>query len=71
MLLGLALQLPFAALAYLAARLLLRAAAALAPAPRPRLRPLRPVHAWPSTTTPRPALLLARQSRGPPISTAS
>ena len=70
-LLGLALQLPFAALAYLAARLLLRAAAALAPAPRPRLRPVRPVHAWPSSTAPRPALLLARQSRGPPLSTAS
>jgi hypothetical protein len=71
-LLGLALQLPFAVLAYLAARLLLRAAAALAPAPRrPRLRPLRPVHAWPSATAPRPALLLAFQSRGPPLSTAS
>jgi hypothetical protein len=70
-LLGLVLQLPFAVLAYLAARLLLRAAAALAPAPRPRLRPIRPVHAWPSVSAPRPALLLARHGRGPPRSTAS
>ena len=70
-LLGLALQLPFAALAYLAARLLLRAAAALVSAPRPRLRPARPVHAWPCVSAPRPALLLARHGRGPPLSTAS
>ena len=70
-LLGLVLQLPFAVLAYLAARLLLRAAAALAPAPRLRLRPARPVHARPSFAAPRPALLLARHGRGPPLSTAS
>jgi hypothetical protein len=70
-LLGLVLQLPFAALAYLAARLLLRAAAALAPAPRPRLRPLRPVHARPALDAPRPAPLLAPHGRGPPLSTAS
>jgi hypothetical protein len=70
-LLGLALQLPFAVLAYLAARLLLRAAAALAPAPPPRLRPTRPLHVWPSFAAPRPALLLARHGRGPPLSTAS
>jgi len=70
-LLGLVLQLPFAVLAYLAARLLLRAAASLAPARRPHLRPARPVHAWPSFVAPRPALLLARHGRGPPLSTAS
>ena len=70
-LLGLVLQLPFALLAYLAARLLLRAAAVLAPAPCPRLRPARPVHARPSLAGPRPALLLARHGRGPPLSTAS
>jgi len=70
-LLGLVLQLPFAVLAYLAARLLLRAAASLARARRPRLRPARPVHAWPSFVAPRPTLLLARHGRGPPLSTAS
>ena len=70
-LLGLALQLPFAALAYLAARLLLRAAAALAPAPRPHPGAARPVHVRPLFAAPRPALVPARHGRGPPLSTAS
>jgi hypothetical protein len=70
-LVGLVLQLPFALLAYVAARLLLRAAAALAPAPRARLRPARPMYARPSFAAPRPGLLLARHGRAPPLSTAS
>ena len=70
-LLGLVLQLPFAALAYVAARLLLRTAAALAPSAHPRLRPIRPVPARPSFVAPRSALLLACHGRGPPLSTAT
>jgi hypothetical protein len=71
---GLVLQLPFAALAYLAARLLLRTAervgAALAPAPPPRPRLAPPLLPLPAAAVlpPRPPLLsrgLAK--RGPPL----
>ena len=71
---GLVLQLPFAALAYVSARLLLRAAervgVALAPAgpPRPRLLPVSPPLPAAAALPPRPPVLsrgLAK--RGPPL----
>jgi hypothetical protein len=71
---GLALQLPFAALAYLAARLLLRTAErvgrALAPAAPPRARPLpAPVAAPATALLPARPPLIARglAKRGPPL----
>jgi hypothetical protein len=70
-LLGLLLQLPFALLAWLAARLLLRAAEALAPARPPVAR--RPTPDRPRTllSTPRSAAPVARRGRAPPLAAAS
>jgi hypothetical protein len=72
-LLGLALQLPFAALAWLLARAILRAAdalgALLAPPPRPRPRTA-PRQAPPVLRLPRLALTTPVSQRGPPAALA-
>jgi hypothetical protein len=70
-LLGLALQLPFAILAYLAARALLRVAEALAPRRVGLEASPRPALAVSSLAPPRPATLVARRGRAPPPATAS
>jgi len=69
--LGLALQLPFALLAYLVARVLLRVAEALVALPRSGRAVRRPLCVANLLTFPQPTALVARVGRGPPPATAS
>ncbi|MGE5689898.1 MAG: hypothetical protein ACM33B_05020 [Pseudomonadota bacterium] len=69
-LLGLLLQLPFALLAWAAARLLLRAAEALAPA-RPPVHVATPAARTPPLAIPRSLPVPGRRGRAPPLAAAS
>ena len=70
-LLGLVLQLPFALLAYVAARLLLRAVEALVRGPAPVRTPDRTPRAATGLPLPPAAVPVARRGRAPPPATAS